>query len=179
MKNTLIASLVLVIALQVAAADWPHWRGPHHDGVSVEKNLPTEWAEDKNVVWKLPIKGSSSATPIVFAGKVFTMAELDKQVLLIAVDLKGKELWRTPVGTGNGTGSGERTLASPTPSADSRHIYTMTGNGDVAATKFDGKPAWSFNAQERYGRFRLGFGFHTTPLLFQGRLYLQLSLIHI
>ena len=50
----------------------------------------------------------------------------------------------------------------------------MTGNGDVAATKFDGKPAWSFNAQERYGRFRLGFGFHTTPLLFQGRLYLQL-----
>ena len=174
MKNKLIASLVLVFALQVAAVDWPHWRGPRHDGVSVEKNLPTEWAEDKNVVWKLPIKGSSSATPIVFAGKVFTMAELDKQVLLIAVDLKGKELWRTPVGTGNGTGSGERTLASPTPSADSRHIYTMTGNGDVAATKFDGKPAWSFNAQERYGRFRLGFGFHTTPLLFQGRLYLQL-----
>ena len=174
MKNTLIASLVLVFALQVAAADWPHWRGPRHDGVSVEKNLPTDWAEDKNVLWKLPIKGSSSATPIVFAGKVFTMAELDKQVLLIAVDLKGKELWRAPVGTGNGTGSGERTLASPTPSADSRHIYTMTGNGDVAATKFDGKPAWSFNAQERYGRFRLGFGFHTTPLLFQGRLYLQL-----
>ena len=42
----------------------------------------------------------------------------------------------------------------------------MTGNGDVAATKFDGKQL-SFNAQERYGRFRLGFGFHTTPLLFQ------------
>ena len=88
MKNTLIASLVLVIALQVAAADWPHWRGPHHDGVSVEKNLPTEWAEDKNVVWKLPIKGSSFATPCVFDGKVFTMAEVVKQGLLISVDLK-------------------------------------------------------------------------------------------
>ena len=122
MKNKLITSLVFIFALQVAAVDWPHWRGPRHDGVSMEKNLPTEWAEDKNVVWKLPIKGSRSATPIVFAGKVFTMAELDKQVLLIAVDLKGKELWRTPVGTGKGTGSGERTLASPTPRAGARHI---------------------------------------------------------
>ena len=96
----------LVFALQVALHDWPHWREPRHDGVSVEK-LPTEWAEEKSVLWKLPIKGSSSATPIVFAGKVF-MAELDKQVLLIAVDHPERELWRTPVGTGNGTGSGER-----------------------------------------------------------------------
>ena len=26
------------------AQHWPHWRGPTHDGVSAEKNLPVEWS---------------------------------------------------------------------------------------------------------------------------------------
>src|SRR6185436_4032580 len=26
------------------AQHWPHWRGPSHDGVSLEKNLPDTWS---------------------------------------------------------------------------------------------------------------------------------------
>ena len=37
------------------AANWPHWRGPNHNGVSSEKGLPVEWSEEKNVAWKLSI----------------------------------------------------------------------------------------------------------------------------
>jgi hypothetical protein len=44
------------------AANWPQWRGPQSAGISEEKNLPTEWGADKNVVWKtaLPGRGHSS-----------------------------------------------------------------------------------------------------------------------
>ena len=42
----------------VAHADnWPQWRGPKNDGISNEKNIPTEWNESKNVAWKLPLPG--------------------------------------------------------------------------------------------------------------------------
>jgi hypothetical protein len=33
------------------ASNWPQWRGPQGLGVSEEKNLPTEWGADKNIVW--------------------------------------------------------------------------------------------------------------------------------
>jgi outer membrane protein assembly factor BamB len=39
---------------------------------------------------------------------------------------------------------------------------------------FDGNEVWKFNAQERYGKFSLQFGMHSTPLLYGDRLYLQL-----
>ena len=71
-------------------------------------------------------------------------------------------------------GTSEKTLASPSPSTDGKRVYAMTGEGEVVAVDFAGKEVWRFNAQERYGRFRLGFGYHTTPVLHDGRLYLQL-----
>src|SRR5687768_3593213 len=33
----------LVFAVELAAADWPHWRGPSRDGVSPETSLPASW----------------------------------------------------------------------------------------------------------------------------------------
>src|SRR6185437_10838583 len=59
-------------------------------------------------------------------------------------------------------------------STDGKHVYAFVGSGDLACFDFDGKDIWKFNAQERYGRFKIAFGMHSTPLLFGDRLYLQL-----
>jgi len=40
-----------------AETNWPQWRGPGSQGVSTERNLPLEWSENKNIVWKTPIPG--------------------------------------------------------------------------------------------------------------------------
>src|SRR5918992_186045 len=42
----LVMPLVFVGAAQVSllAQNWPHWRGPSHNGVSTEKNLPDTWS---------------------------------------------------------------------------------------------------------------------------------------
>ena len=64
--------------------------------------------------------------------------------------------------------------ASPSPSTDGKHVCAFVGTGDLACFDFDGKEVWQFNAQERYGKFNIQFGMHSTPLLHGDRLYLQL-----
>jgi len=44
-KFVLIVALVTTVAgMDVLAQNWPFWRGPNHDGVSTEKNLPDTWS---------------------------------------------------------------------------------------------------------------------------------------
>ena len=50
---------------------WPHWRGPTHDGVSTEKNLPETWSDTKGVAWKLPLPAYSGSTPIIWGDTIF------------------------------------------------------------------------------------------------------------
>ncbi|MBU0618089.1 MAG: hypothetical protein KKI02_10265, partial [Planctomycetes bacterium] len=62
-----IAVCMMCVSITVARAadDWPQWRGPTLDGVSTCTDLPTEWSETKNIVWKVPLPSWSAATPIV------------------------------------------------------------------------------------------------------------------
>ena len=48
------------------APNWPQWRGPGGQGISTEKNLPTEWSATKNIKWKTPIAGRGHSSPIVW-----------------------------------------------------------------------------------------------------------------
>src|SRR5687767_11730787 len=44
-KVVLVVMLVTTVAgIDVLAQNWPFWRGPNHDGVSTEKNLPDTWS---------------------------------------------------------------------------------------------------------------------------------------
>ena len=51
--------------------NWPQWRGPLATGVAPHGNPPLEWAEDKNVKWKVEIPGKGSSTPIVWGNRIF------------------------------------------------------------------------------------------------------------
>ena len=55
MKSLLTASVVLFVCLSQAFANWPDWRGPTGDGRSDATDLPLNWSETKNIVWKTPI----------------------------------------------------------------------------------------------------------------------------
>src|SRR5262245_8871009 len=46
MKNVVAAIVILKLSATTVglAQNWPHWRGPTHDGVSAEKNLPVQWS---------------------------------------------------------------------------------------------------------------------------------------
>ncbi len=177
MKILLTSILLLfhfLLPSLLCADNWPHWRGLNHNGVSAEKGLPVEWSEEKNIAWKLELSGGSSATPVVWGDKIFLMTQDEQQISLLCVSTAGKLLWTSKVAESRGKAKGEKSFASPSPSTDGKYVFTMTGLGEVVAFDFNGKEVWRFNAQERYGKFRYGFGYHTTPLLHAGRFYLQL-----
>ena len=53
MRN--VVALIVVLKLSATtvglAQHWPHWRGPTHDGVSAEKNLPRHMERRVRHVW--------------------------------------------------------------------------------------------------------------------------------
>jgi outer membrane protein assembly factor BamB len=166
----------LILAAPVSAGNWPQWRGPKNDGVSTETGLPAEWSETKNVLWKLPMPGMGGATPCVWGDKIFlTSGDETDQLLALCVGTDGKEVWRKVLGKGGGKARGdEGNGASASPSTDGKHVWFFAGSGDLACFDFAGNEVWKANLQERYGRFRIQFGMHSTPVLYEGRLYLQI-----
>jgi outer membrane protein assembly factor BamB len=171
----LLTCFLLLLGFSVSLhADWRTWRGPSKDGISTAKNLPDVWNEKENVLWKFALPAAGSSTPIVVGDKVFLTLEKDKEVHLYCISTMGRELWRHKVCETDGKGNGERTNASATPSSDGDRVFVTTGTGEVVAFDVSGNEKWRFNAQDRYGKFRFGFGFHSTTVLHEGRLFLQL-----
>jgi outer membrane protein assembly factor BamB len=178
-RRWLAASLAAVALAVAARADnWPRWRGPNGDGISKETNIPAEWGESKNIAWKLPLPGMAGSTPVVWGDRIFLTSEDGDDLVLLCVSTDGKKLWQQKLGTGNRKvgprNSGEGNLASASPSTDGKHVYTFVASGDLGCYDFDGHEVWHFNAQDRFGRFKIQFGLHSTPVLDGDRLYLQL-----
>jgi outer membrane protein assembly factor BamB len=62
----------LVFAGDVGA-DWPQYRGPNRDDVSLEKGLRRSWpAEGPKVLWTIPV-GKGYAGPAVKDGSVYLL----------------------------------------------------------------------------------------------------------
>jgi outer membrane protein assembly factor BamB len=174
--RALFAAFLLLSAAVTAAADnWPQWRGPTYDGVTQETGLPTEWSATRNVIWKLPLPGMGSSTPAVWNDRLFFTSQDGPDLVLMCVGTDGKERWKQKVGTGDRRARGdEGNMASASPSTDGSHVWVFVGTGELACFDLDGKEVWKINLQERYGKFRIQFGMHSTPILYGDRLYLQL-----
>ena len=56
---------------------WPQWRGLDSQGVSQEKNLPLEWSDTKNVVWKTAIPGQGFSQPIIWDKNLFLTTDVE------------------------------------------------------------------------------------------------------
>ena len=165
-----------VLAASVASAEnWPQWRGPADDGISNETNLPTKWSDKDNLAWKFALPGMGESTPVVWGDRIFLTCQDGDHIALFCIGTDGKEVWRKPVGPGGGKVRGdEGNGASASPSTDGKHVYVFIGSGELACYDFDGAETWKFNVQQKYGDFRMNWGFHSSPLLDGDRLYLQL-----
>jgi outer membrane protein assembly factor BamB len=156
------------------AENWPNWRGPNYDGISHESNLPTTWSENSNVLWKLDMPGMGGSTPAVWEKHIFLTSQDNDNLVIVCASTDGKLLWKRQLGTNRAIRGDEGNGASPSPSTDGKHVFVFVGSGQLACFDFDGNEVWKFNAQDRYGRFQTQHGMHTTPLLYQDRLYMQL-----
>jgi len=127
-----LAVLLAVVPAIIAAADWPHYRGPAGDGSSPEP-IRTDWsARSPRVVWKRAIEPAWSSITVA-GGRAFTQVNRriggQQREVCIALDTaSGAELWATEVDQAlypdAGTGNTDGPRSTPTVAGD--RVYVLT-----------------------------------------------------
>lgn len=168
--------LVCGVADQGKAENWPQWRGARHDGISTAVEAPVHFGREQNVLWRLPLPGPGGSTPVVWKDNLFlTTADSMGQVLLVCVGTDGGLRWQQTLDTGNRAARGdEGNSASNSPVTDGQHVWAMVATGVLGCYSMEGEQQWKLDVGERYGKLDIQFGMTSTPLLDEGRLYLQL-----
>ncbi len=159
---------------ELRAENWGHWRGPFFNGSTTETGLPATWSKTENVAWVTPLPGFSGATPVIWGDHVFVSSpDAAKNLLLICLNrANGKVLWQKTVSMGD-RGQGRNNMASPSPVTDGKSVFVIFGTGELAAYDFDGTELWKRNLAKEYGRFANMWLYGSSPLLYQGKLYVQ------
>lgn len=157
MLSILVASLATPSVSR--AENWPCFRGPGRQGVSQEKDIPTQWSETANVKWKTAVPGEGWSSPIVFGDNVFMTTATDggKSLRLIRLDRKdGSTVWDKEV-TQQVPKFKQRpnSYATPTPITDGRQVYVVACDGQILATDMEGKVLWTNHDFDYYSQHGL------------------------
>jgi len=138
MKKILPIILLACSAITLAADNWPQFRGPDGTGHSDAKDLPAEWSEAKNIVWKTAIHDRGWSSPVVFG----------KQVWLTTASKDGRQLFALCLDRDTGKIIRDiklfdvaqpqyahpfNTYASPTPVIEQGRVYITFGSPGTAA----------------------------------------------
>lgn len=154
-------SAVAIVALCLAGADWPRFRGPDGAGVSADKGLPINWEPSEHFLWKMPLPGPGSSSPIVFGDRIYLtcysgygeIPDAPGDVQSLALHLlalqrdNGRLVWdkSMPARQPEGVYRGFVTMhgyGSATPTTDGELVYAFFGRSGVFAFDRAGQQRW-------------------------------------
>jgi outer membrane protein assembly factor BamB len=176
-----LACLLLCAAAPTYAGDdWPQFRGA--DGTGAVPDAKTVTSLDpktgENIKWSTDMPGPTAGTPAIVGDYVFTSAGTTETNRLVAMGLSrktGEVLWQHDVAEARKSRqrSRENNHAVCSPAADDKHAYFLFGSGDLLAVTHDGKKKWQINIAEKYGKIEILWGYASSPLLMDGKLYVM------
>jgi len=163
------ASILFIFLLlsTTQAAPWPAWRGDIlGSGITSETDLPTEWAQDRKIRWRIELPEGGNSTPVICDGRVFVTQPITESNWrgLMCFDRKdGALLWKNGVTYGEK----ERThksnpYCSASPATDGKIVIVSYGSAGICAYDFDGKQLW----HRDFGAIDHTWGNSTSPVLF-------------
>jgi outer membrane protein assembly factor BamB len=176
-KRWLMLAMLCLCAVVTHAApqradrfDWPQWRGPQRDGISLETGLMQEWpAGGPPRVWTVRGLGDGYGAVSVSGPHVYVQGRVNRQSAVHALDREsGKTVWSRPLGPGgtNDRGSGPRS----TPTVDGDRLYVLTESGDLACLRAtDGQLIWTRNVLRDFGARNIDWLISESPLVDGGR----------
>ena len=140
-------AFVVTVANLSWAENWPGFRGPRGQGISWEKDVPTQWSQTSNILWKTPVPGNGWSSPIVFDDRVFVTTATDDgaSFRLVCIDRwTGNIVWDKQVLQQEpGHKSQQNSYASSTPVTDGRRVYVLAYDGSFAAVSMEGDVIWT------------------------------------
>ena len=141
--------LTLLPARRISAEDWPQFRGPGGEGHSAEKDLPLQWSESQNILWKTPIAGRGWSSPVVSGGRVWLTTAVERQgnasLRVLAYEVQsGREVVNVEVFSVRDAflKNAKNSFASPTPIIEGDRVYVHFGSDGTGAVTTDGKIVW-------------------------------------
>ncbi|HEX6984117.1 MAG TPA: PQQ-binding-like beta-propeller repeat protein, partial [Planctomycetaceae bacterium] len=172
MRFGLLVSLSLSLPA-VAGGNWPEFRGPNGVGVVPGADLPAEFGEGKNVVWKTPIHGWGHSSPVVWGDQVWmtTATEDGLKMSAVCVDAKTGKVVHDLLLFENESVSPDHheanSYASCTPTIEEGRVYCHFGHyGTACLDTKTGKVVWQRRDIE-VDEFR---GPASSPILFENLL---------
>lgn len=175
LRHLLLAAWWLACVSSVQAGDWPHWRGPFFNGSSEETGLPEQWSRTDGVAWSVTLPGAAAATPVIWEDRVLLSgadAARDRLQAMCVSRKTGQILWQHDVAQGVSKDY-RSNFAASSPVTDGRQAIFFYGSGELVAYGLDGKPQWARNLAHDYGPFAFMWTFSSSPLLYNGKLYVQ------
>ncbi|HEY2827753.1 MAG TPA: PQQ-binding-like beta-propeller repeat protein [Pirellulales bacterium] len=156
--------------------DWPNWRGPQQNRVSLETGLIDKWNPEtgENVLWKCP-EAAGISSPIVLNGKVYTQVRYkpdtkQEQEEVICLDANtGKILWENRWNVFLSDVPAERVgWCSVSADPETGRIYAQGVNGYFCCIDGEtGKTVWSRSLAEEFGMISPYGGRTPTPSIFE------------
>jgi outer membrane protein assembly factor BamB len=157
-KNALLSAAGLALALSnnVAAADWPEFRGSNAQGYSEATNLPLTWSPTAGLAWKAAVAGVGWSSPVVIGERIYLTSALpiggvedpkaNRSLHALALDAAtGKPVWDVEVFTATSPRMHRKNShASPTPVFENGRLYVHFGHlGTACLDAATGKTIWS------------------------------------
>ncbi|MGI9240970.1 MAG: PQQ-binding-like beta-propeller repeat protein, partial [Verrucomicrobiales bacterium] len=160
------ALMTTSLILSASADSWPSWRGDAKgSGETRETGLPTSWAADKNVRWRVDLPERGNSTPVISGDKVFVTQAIDAEQFrgLLCFDrADGKLLWKSGLKyTKPERSHRDNPYCSASPVTDGEHVFVSYGSAGVACYDFAGKEIW----RRDLGAIDHEWGNSTSPVL--------------
>ncbi len=168
--RVVVATLMLLVAGRLVAADWPQWRGPQRNGVSQETGLLKEWPkEGPSLIWQNKKIGSGYSTPAVVGERIYLLANqgLDNEFVQARAVADGKQIWSTRIGkVGNPNQQPNYPAARSTPTVDGKSMYALSSDGDLTCLETGtGKIGWRKNLRRNFGGKPGTWAYAESPLI--------------
>ena len=128
---------------------WPQFHGPNRDNISTEKGLLKKWPEKGPVLlWTAKGLGHGYSTVSIASGMIYTAGSIEKETIITALNMDGKELWQVKNGKG---WTGDRPGTRGTPTIDGNRLYHESPLGDVVCLQArTGKKIWEVNILDKF-----------------------------
>lgn len=144
--------------------DWPQWRGPDRDGISVETGLLHTWPpEGPREIWRSPLGEGYSGIAVV-GERLFTLFQTDAEYLVALDSTSGEELWRTRSDAPYSSSQGDGPRGTPT--VHDGMVYSVGSSGAVLAVEeVSGRLAWTRHLVKDLGGTSPEWAYATSPLV--------------
>ena len=155
--------------VESGGSDWPRWRGPNGNNVSLVTGITKDWSGGLDKVWEVDYltqgrKNATWSSPVVRGNRLVVTGRDDANDLVFCLDPQtGELMWRKSYEARAGASHGRGPRATPT--MDGGRVYTFGRSGDLACWRLlDGELVWKRDVKDEGGE-EPEWGYASAPLV--------------